>query len=97
MAITIKHTEEGKFQLFEDDKLATEIDYISHSSQHMSITHTITCEGFTGKGYAKQLALACVEHARANGIKITPKCSYIKSLYEKTPEIADTLHGENFE
>jgi uncharacterized protein len=37
--------------------------------------------------------MAAVELARKNSVKIIPLCPFAKSVFDKTPEIRDTLNS----
>ena len=44
-----------------------------------------------GRGLAGKLYRAMVEHARANGLKVTPTCSYVIKMFERFPEDRELL------
>ena len=52
----------------------------------MLFTHTEVQVEFRGRGIAERLVLAGFEHARANGLKIVPICSYVVRILERHPE-----------
>lgn len=57
----------------------------------MTITHTVVPPEIGGRGIAGQLVRAALEHARAAGLKVVPRCSYAAGYFEKHPEYADLL------
>ena len=54
-------------------------------------THTIVPNAIGGRGIAAQLVARLFEHARAEGLKIQPHCSYVAAWARKHPEVADLL------
>ena len=52
----------------------------------MAITHTIVPAAIGGRGIAGRLVQAAVEHARAEGMKVDPQCSYADAWMRKHPE-----------
>ncbi len=99
MEIIFKHednSKSGKFIIYQDSKPAGEICYIWESENKFIINHTEVYEDFNGKGYAKQLAIKCIEYARKMNVKIIPQCIYVKSLFDKNQDIRDVLYVEHF-
>jgi len=79
--IEIKQEDNGKkgrFVIYEDDKYAGEMTYVWTGDAAIIIDHTGVEEGFSGKGYAKQLVNKGIDFARNKGIKILPLCPYAK-------------------
>lgn len=55
----------------------------------MQIVHTEVPPALEGRGLASALMSAAVEHARAEGLKIEPRCSYAASYMKRHPETQD--------
>lgn len=55
----------------------------------MTITHTIVPPVIGGRGIAGALVKAALEHARTEGWKVVPQCSYADAWMHKHPEYAD--------
>ena len=55
----------------------------------MTITHTIVPAAIGGRGIAGQLVQAAMDHARAEGLKVMPACSYAEGWLSKHPQYAD--------
>lgn len=53
--------------------------------------HTEVDPSARGKGIARQLVEQLVADARADGAKILPRCSYVRSRFEAHPEWSDLL------
>lgn len=57
----------------------------------LTITHTVVPSEIGGRGIAGQLVRAVLEHARANGFKVVPRCSYAADYVERHRQYADLL------
>lgn len=55
----------------------------------MTITHTIVPPAIGGRGIAGALMKAAVEHARTQGLKVDPQCSYAEAWMRRHPDDAD--------
>ena len=64
------------------------VEYELHGGT-MAITHTIVPAAIGGRGLAGQLVQVAVEHARAEGLKVAPHCSYADAWMRKHPEYED--------
>ena len=57
----------------------------------MHFTHTRVPEAIGGRGIAGKLVEAAFHHARAEGWKVRPLCSYAETWVQRHPEYADLL------
>jgi hypothetical protein len=57
----------------------------------MEITHTGVPPAVEGRGIAAELVAAALAHARANGWKVRPICSYVQAYMRRHPETLDLL------
>jgi uncharacterized protein len=55
------------------------------------IMHVETPVAARGQGHAARLLAAMVEHARAEGTKLVPRCGYAVAYFRRHPEMADVL------
>lgn len=64
--------------------------YVEYESADdvMTITHTIVPPAIGGRGIAAALVKAAVEHARAVGLKVDPRCSYAEAWLRRHPAYA---------
>src|SRR3989338_2400275 len=51
--------------------------------KEIDLYHTYVPEVFRGKGMAEKLCKAAFEYAKAEGLTVTPSCSYISGAYLK--------------
>jgi hypothetical protein len=54
-------------------------------------THTEVPEALQGRGLAARLARAALDHARAAGLAVVPRCPYIAAYIQKHPEYQDLV------
>lgn len=60
---------------------------------HIEVNHTRVARQAQGRGLAGTLYRAMVEHARSQGLKVTPTCSYVIKMFERFPEDRDILEN----
>ncbi len=53
--------------------------------------HTLVPSSIGGRGVAAALVEALVAHARKDGLKIDPQCSYVAAAFKRHPDWADLL------
>ena len=70
------------------DGQACELDYRLDGGV-MTITHTGVPEAVGGRGIAGAMTRHALEHARANGWKVVPACSYAIAYMQRHPEFDD--------
>jgi predicted GNAT family acetyltransferase len=52
----------------------------------MELHHTVTPPELQGQGLAAALVRAALAHAQAQGWKVEPTCSYVRSYMDRHPE-----------
>jgi len=57
----------------------------------MSLDHTETPVEARGRGLASQLIKGVLDEARARGLKIVPRCPFVRAYLDKHPEYRDLL------
>ncbi len=85
----IEHGSKGAFVIEEGNERLAELTYSKAGDKLIIIDHTDVSDKLRGQGAGKQLVMKAVEFARASNIKIIPLCPYARSVFDKTPEIAD--------
>lgn len=89
----IRHDPSGqRFQLELDGQLA-ELVYHRAPDGRMVIDHTGVPQAIGGRGLAGRLVQAAFDHARSQGWKVVPACSYAAAWIARHPDYAD-LVGE---
>ncbi|WP_220429050.1 GNAT family N-acetyltransferase [Vulcaniibacterium gelatinicum] len=61
------------------------VDYLLDGST-MTITHTVVPAPIGGRGIAAALVRAALDHARAQGWRVVPRCSYADAWMRRHPE-----------
>jgi uncharacterized protein len=57
----------------------------------MHIVHTEVPPRAKGRGIAAALVHAALGHARAQGLRVRPSCSYVRAYMRRHPETLDLL------
>ena len=88
--IAIRHDAQQQRFDTEADGHAAHLEYRRHGDV-LTITHTRVPEAIGGRGIAAHLVRAALEHARAEGLKVAPACSYAAVFMQRHGEYADLL------
>lgn len=87
MSIEVTHNAaQSRFQA-EVEGLLCVADY-RLAGDVMQMTHTGVPPQLEGRGIASKLVQAAVDHAKANGLRIAPWCSYVDAWMRRHPETA---------
>lgn len=65
-------------------------DYVTRNDTRV-LTHVETPPQWRGQGVAAALMADIVAYARAQGLKLAPRCSYAVAYFERHPEARDVL------
>jgi uncharacterized protein len=57
----------------------------------MTFTHTEVPPQARHGGIASQLIAGALQAARARGLKVVPRCSFVRAYVDKHPEVQDLL------
>jgi predicted GNAT family acetyltransferase len=95
-SIKFEINEEGQGAFFfEDDGKRLGEMIISISGEVLIVHHTEVLPEMEGKGIAKKLLNAMVDHALVHQLKVLPYCPYVLSVFKKNPEkYEDVLYKE---
>ena len=88
--MTVQHQPENERFVVTAEGHEAEVNY-SIADGVMSITHTGVPEAIGGRGIAGDLVRAAFEHARSEGLKVRPLCSYAEAWSRRHAEYADLL------
>jgi len=90
MPATVEHLPEcGRFQTKVDGHVCV-ADYRLEGGT-MQMTHTEVHPDLQGRGVAAALIETALAHARANGLKVVPLCSYVRACMRRHPQSQDLL------
>ena len=65
-------------------------DYRMHDGT-MLLVHTEVPPALEGRGIAARLVQAALDHAARSGLKVQPRCSYVRVYMKRHPETASLL------
>lgn len=69
------------------------LEYVPESNGAVyNVTHTEVPKAMRGRGIGGQLVRAVCEHARSNGIKLIPTCSYVAHYFTKNENEQDVMY-----
>ena len=84
---------QGNFFIFENGEQLGEME-ISITGTNLIVAHTEVSEKAEGRGYAKKLLNAMVDHARKNNLKVIPLCPYVHAQFKRhASEYTDIWNG----
>lgn len=89
-ALEIRHDPERGFFSVVVDGVKGYVQY-ERDGETLVATHTVVPHAIGGRGIAGQLVTRLFEHARAEGLKVRPRCSYVAAWSRKHPEVSDLL------
>jgi hypothetical protein len=78
-----------RFEVTFDDALAR-VDY-QLSGGVMRLHHTEVPPVLEGRGIAAAMVKAALAHARAEGLRVEPACSYVRAYMKRHPDTHDLL------
>ena len=83
----VHHPVSSRF-IAEVDGHQAHLDYELEGGE-MHVTHTRVPSEIGGRGVAGALVKAALDHARTEGLKVRPLCSYADAWMERHPAYAD--------
>lgn len=90
MLEVVDNPAERRFEAHLDGKVAGCIDY-SINGTVITLIHTIVPAEHEGKGIASRLVNFALEHARANGLLVIPRCPFVAAYLNRHPEYLDVV------
>jgi predicted GNAT family acetyltransferase len=78
-----------RFEVTVDDAFAR-VDY-QLSGGVMRLHHTEVPPVLEGRGIAAAMVKAALAHARAEGLRVEPACSYVRAYMKRHPDTHDLL------
>ena len=85
MDVKVIHNDTARrFESLVDGHLSVAEYQLSDGVMHM--THTLVPSALRGRGVAAHLVQAALDHAKEQGLKVNPLCSYVALYMERHPE-----------
>ena len=89
-ALTVVHNPSAsRFETRADGQLCV-ADY-QLAGQVMTMHHTYVPPALEGHGIAARMVEAALAHARQDGLRVRPSCSYVARYMQRHPETLDLL------
>jgi len=85
----INNIEKSRFEQVENG-LTVFAEYRHHDDRYV-LSHVEADPALRGTGAAARLMTEIVAFARANNVKLTPRCAYAVAWFKRYPENADVL------
>lgn len=83
----------ARYEALLDGELAGIVDYRDRGGRRI-LVHTRVLDAFKGRGIGNRLAAGTLQLARADKLRIVPRCPFIRAYMERHPEYRDLLGGE---
>ena len=80
---------EGRFEIDAGGEVA--VAYYTRTPGVMTLTHTETPYRLQGQGIASRLIRGVLDTARAEGLKVVPRCSFVSAYMARHKEFNDLL------
>jgi len=91
MSLDIRNNaEQSRFETNVDGHTAYAA-YDLEDPSRIVFTHTTVPKELGGRGIAGEIVKFGLEHARKEGLKVVPQCSYVATYIEKNPEYRDLV------
>ena len=88
--MNVQHQPENERFVVVADRAEAVLDYRIEDGV-IALTHTGVPEAIGGRGIAGDLVRAAFDHARAEGLKVRPLCSYAEAWSRRHGDYADVL------
>ncbi len=89
----IDQGDQGVFHGFEKDIQIGEVHFTRINDHQIAIDHTEVYTEYNGKGLGQKMVLEVFDYARNNRLKIKPRCSFVRFVFDKNPGSQDLLIG----
>jgi len=80
----------NRYEVHYDGELAGFAEY-ERRPDRLVFTHTEIDDAYEGKGLGGRLASGALDDARAQGLKVTPVCSFIAGYIDRHADYADLV------
>ena len=87
--------EAGRFEIEVDGQLG--VSNYTMRGDTIYFTHTEVPEALEGRGIGNILARVALDYARANRLRVVPRCKFIASFIKRHPEYQDLVTPDDAE
>ena len=85
----VNNETERCFEVQVDGRLA--VSHYRRRGDKIFLTHTEVPPEIEGRGVANSLARAALEFARAEGLRVVPRCAFVAAFLKRHPEYQDLV------
>jgi len=82
----------GRVFISDGNETLAEMSWIKGGDQYIIVDHTMVGDSLKGQGIGRKLLDKVVNLAREREIKIMPLCPFVKSVFDKTPDLSDIYY-----
>jgi hypothetical protein len=86
----VRHDEERRRFELEEEGAVGFLTYILQDGR-IVFTHTIVPPELEGRGIGSRIVKTGLDHARAEGLKVVPQCSFVRGYIERHEDYRDLL------
>jgi len=90
MAELTDNTSESRFEMPVEGQTAF-VAYRRSNDGVISLNHAEVPRALEGKGIGSKLVRATLDHIRSEGLKVIPRCSFVRAYILRHPEYADLV------
>ena len=83
--LELNSTGQGAFRITNGNEQLGEM-VIGMKGEDLTVYHTEVSPKAEGRGLAKKLLAVMVNHARQNGLKVTPLCPFVHAQFKRHPD-----------
>ena len=91
--VVVDNPELSRVEARTGDAVAGFAAYLDRPGQRV-FTHTEVDPAYEGQGIGGRLARAALDQARADGLRVVPRCPFIRSWIDKHPDYRDLVDAE---
>jgi uncharacterized protein len=81
----------GAFYVEQNKQVVAQMTYVWADDATIIIEHTEVDDSLVGNGIGKLMVEKAVQFARDKSIKIIPRCTFAKAVFDKTEGFKDVL------
>jgi uncharacterized protein len=91
MAETVNNRAKHRYELAVDSHIAA--SYYEVAGGVITFLHTDVPPELGGRGIGSRLIKGALDQVRADGLKVIPRCPFVKAYIDKHPDYADLLEA----
>lgn len=88
--MNIRH-DQAQSRFESDHEEPAVLAYDKKADGTLDLHHTTVPPSLEGQGVGSQLVRYVIDHARAEGVKIIPTCSFVRGWLDRHPDQADVV------